>query len=146
MKPGSASVIRHLFVDSFPEPLQPGILYVSIPFASSAHLCACGCGHEVITPISPVFWELTFHGDSVSLWPSIGSWGSPCESHYWIRHNRIEWSHPMSKAQIERGRRRASRERLAHPSTSESSLQPDATRPSSAPATGLSRLRSWFRR
>lgn len=55
------------FAASFPQPMNPGVLYVSIPYLICGHLCCCGCGEEVITPLSPAQWSLTYNGDSVSL-------------------------------------------------------------------------------
>jgi hypothetical protein len=85
------------FLDSIPEELGEGILYITVKYKSATHLCACGCGNEVITPITPNFWEITFDGKSVSLSPSIGSRNLDCKSHYWIKRNQIviasSWSY-----------------------------------------------------
>jgi hypothetical protein len=89
------------FVKSFPQELEPGVLYVSAHFSTASHRCACGCGREVVTPLSPAQWVLTFDG-SVSLWPSIGSWVLPCRSHYVIEHGKIRWSNTFSPEQIRR--------------------------------------------
>ena len=35
--------------------------------------------------------------------PSIGNWSFPCGSHYWLKNNKVQWSHQWSKAQIESG-------------------------------------------
>src|SRR6266850_2357993 len=101
--------IRHEFVDFIPDQLDEGTLYVSIPYATVVHKCFCGCGHEVVTPLSPTDWGLIFDGKTVSLSPSIGSWSLECQSHYWIRRDRVEWAPRWSKKQIEAGR---ARERL----------------------------------
>jgi Family of unknown function (DUF6527) len=90
------------FVEFIPHDLEPGILYVSMPYATAAHLCACGCGGRTITPLSPVDWRLSFDGESVSLWPSIGNWGFLCQSHYWIRDNRVVWSRKWTSQRIRR--------------------------------------------
>jgi hypothetical protein len=95
----------HRFVDQMPERLEEGVVYVSIQYATGMHLCACGCGHEVVTPLSPTDWEMTFDGETVSLAPSIGSWSLGCQSHYWIRRGRVRWARWMSHDEIERGRR-----------------------------------------
>ena len=86
--------LSYKFVDNIPEAPTPGILYVSVSFATAIHQCCCGCGNEVVTPLSPTGWSLTFDGKSVSLSPSIGNWGFHCQSHYWIRRNQILWSAP----------------------------------------------------
>jgi hypothetical protein len=103
--------IQHVFLETFPDQLEDGILYVSIPFAVCAHLCCCGCGNQVITDISRTGWRLMFDGVSVSLRPSIGNWSFPCKSHYWITNNRIEWLGTWSPARIAAGRRQERRER-----------------------------------
>ena len=92
------------FIEHFPEQLQPGVLYVSMEFASAAHLCACGCGNQVITPLSPARWKLSFDGEGVWLNPSIGIWSFPCRSHYWIEGNVVAWSYDMSEKEIAVGR------------------------------------------
>jgi len=93
-------VLKHEFVPSFPDVMDDYTVYVSIPFASAAHKCCCGCGRPVITPISPIRWQLIFDGESISLHPSIGNSNSPCRSHYWIRRNRVVWAAPMSNTMI----------------------------------------------
>jgi hypothetical protein len=97
---------EHRFVEHIPDALEEGVLYVSISYATAVHKCFCGCGHEVVTPISPTDWELRFDGRSVSLYPSIGSWALDCKSHYWIRRNRVIWARPWSQEEIEAARAR----------------------------------------
>lgn len=101
--------VRHLepeFVETFPTPLVPGILYVSIEFTTCAHLCACGCGEEVITPLSPAQWSLTYDGRDVSLRPSVGNWSLACQSHYVVDRGRVRWSAQFTKRQISANRAR----------------------------------------
>ena len=92
MKPTGA--ITHQFVHHIPQgnELEDRVVYVSIPFATAVHSCCCGCGNEVVTPLDPNQWRLTFDGKSVSLSPSIGNWRFDCESHYWITRNRVFWA------------------------------------------------------
>ncbi len=104
-----ATSVRHKFVDVVPDQLERETLYVSIPFATAAHLCLCGCGHEVVTPLSPTDWRLIFDGATVSLEPSIGNWSYPCQSHYWIRRGRVRWAPQWSAQEIERERQRDAR-------------------------------------
>lgn len=96
--------LKHEFVTSFPDVLDDHTVYVSIPFASAIHKCCCGCGQSVVTPISPIRWQLTFDGESISLHPSIGNSNYACRSHYWIRQNRVVWAAPMSTAMIAEAR------------------------------------------
>lgn len=85
--------MRYEFVQFVPckSSLDEGVLYVSVEFATAIHLCACGCGNEVVTPLSPCDWCLVFDGRAVSLMPSIGNWRLECESHYWIRGGAVIW-------------------------------------------------------
>ncbi len=81
--------IQHKFVDYIPEMLEEGTLYISIEYCTAVHKCLCGCGNEVVTPLSPTDWELIFDGKTVSLSPSIGNWSFDCKSHYFITRNKI---------------------------------------------------------
>lgn len=45
-------------VHYMPKDLKPGILYVSEEFGAAAHLCACGCGMKVSTPLGPTEWSV----------------------------------------------------------------------------------------
>jgi len=75
------------------EDMKPGILYISHEFSVAIHLCASGCGKQVVTPIGkPEGWHLTENNGVVSLAPSIGNWQIECKSHYWIRDNKIVWA------------------------------------------------------
>lgn len=96
------SRIEYEFVEFIPHDMEPGKLYVSIPYRTMSHLCACGCKTEVVTPISPVGWSLKYDGEHVSLTPSIGSWSLPCKSHYFIDGNKVVWAAAMSNTAIAR--------------------------------------------
>src|SRR5438309_3859317 len=100
--------IVHEFVESIPNrsDLKERTVYVSIPYATAIHKCCCGCGNEVVTPLSPVQWALVFDGDSISLEPSIGNWNFACRSHYWITRNKVRTAPAWSKKKIEAGRAR----------------------------------------
>ena len=67
------SELRPLFVEYFPDEFESGILYVSMQYAICGHLCACGCGEKVITPLSPKQWKIAYNGEDVTLYPSIGN-------------------------------------------------------------------------
>lgn len=102
--------LRHEFVEFIPERLQHGVLYISIEYATTAHLCACGCGNEVTNPLAPHAWRMTFDGRAVSLSPSVGNWSFDCESHYWIRSDEIDWVGGFNRTQIDAGRARRRRD------------------------------------
>lgn len=92
------------FVVEVPAQLAEGMLYVSTTYATAIHLCACGCGQEVVTPLAPARWRLTFDGESVSLYPSIGNWGLPCHSHYWIERNVVHWERGWTPREVAEAR------------------------------------------
>lgn len=96
--------LSHQFVEYIPETVQDRTLYVSVKFATVVHKCCCGCGKEVVTPLSPTDWKLTYDGKTLSLSPSIGNWGFDCRSHYWIRGNRVIWAPRWSQDRIAAGR------------------------------------------
>ncbi|MEX1007426.1 MAG: DUF6527 family protein [Acidimicrobiia bacterium] len=110
--------ISHEFVEYIPDELEEGTVYVSIIYRTAVHACCCGCGREVITPLAPDQWELTYNGAAVSLSPSIGSWSFPCQSHYWITRGTVHWARRWSQQQIESARKRQGRhgERACEPS------------------------------
>jgi len=97
-------ILSYEFVDYIPDDLKDGTLYISVEFATAVHKCICGCGREVVTPLSPTDWKLIFDGQTISLDPSIGNWSFPCQSHYWIRANRVVWASPWDKSEITNGR------------------------------------------
>ena len=92
-------------VEFIPKDLQPGLLYVSDRFRLAVHLCACGCGRKVTTPLKPTEWTLTATDARPSLRPSVGSWQLPCQSHYWITDGKVVWSTQWTPEQIAAGRR-----------------------------------------
>ncbi|MHB8656306.1 MAG: DUF6527 family protein [Terriglobia bacterium] len=97
-------VLKHEFVEYIPNDLKDGTIYVSMAFATAVHICCCGCGNEVITPLSPTDWKLIFDGQTISFDPSIGNWSFACRSHYWIRRNKVVWARRWSRQEVEAGR------------------------------------------
>jgi len=96
--------LENKFLEVIPDKLENGILYISMGRSVAIHLCVCGCGNEVVTPLSPTDWQLKFDGKVVSLSPSIGNWNFKCRSHYWITQNKVRWSGDWDEKQIEFGR------------------------------------------
>src|ERR1700687_2192081 len=92
--------LAHQFVEAVPDRLEDGVLYVSMKYATAAHRCCCGCGSEVVTPLSPSDWRLTFDGESITLYPSIGNWSFACRSHYWIGNGKVKWDRQWSAKEI----------------------------------------------
>ena len=102
--------LQHEFVEFIPEDLKEGTIYVSIKFATVIHKCCCGCGNKVVTPLRATDWKLIFDGKTISLDPSVGNWSFECQSHYWIKNNKVRWARRWSKDEIDAGR---SRDRFA---------------------------------
>lgn len=94
------SALTPRFVEYIPERIEEGVLYVSERYGTAVHRCCCGCGREVVTPLSPAGWSVRRNGGLVSLWPSVGNWNFPCRSHYVIRDNRVLEARAMSERQI----------------------------------------------
>lgn len=97
-------MLQYKFVEFIPEKVEEGVLYISIEYCTAIHKCVCGCGNEVVTPLSPTDWKLTFDGKSITLYPSIGNWNFKCQSHYWIKNNRIEFADRWTEKDICFGR------------------------------------------
>lgn len=141
------STVRHEFVEFIPDELERGTIYISMRFATASHLCLCGCDNKVVTPIRPTDWKLIFDGKTVSLDPSIGNWSFPCQSHYWIRNNRVKWAPKWSPEQIDRGRRydHHAKESYFEGTTSGIGTDIPAAPEAAAPKRGLwNAVKSWF--
>lgn len=108
------SAIRAEFVDFIPDKLNDGVLYICEQYKTAAHKCCCGCGEEVITPLTPADWSIHVEGNAVSMHPSIGNWSFACQSHYWIKKNQVVWARAMSKQEIEHVRKRDRRDKEAY--------------------------------
>ena len=137
-------VLAYEFVEFIPDDLQERTLYISITYCTAVHKCCCGCGREVVTPLSPTSWQLIFDGKTVSLYPSIGSWSLPCESHYLITKNKVVWAPKWTKKQIEKGRVQEVRARERY----YANTQPleAAETPSEPPAAASKRLKSLWQK
>lgn len=98
--------LKPQFVEFIPDKLDDGVLYISERFRTCSHRCCCGCGDEVVLPLSPAEWQLSCDDDFVSLWPSVGNWDYPCRSHYVIRRNQVRWAASMTAHQIKRVKQR----------------------------------------
>jgi hypothetical protein len=101
-------------VDFMPKALEPGLFYVAEAFGAAAHLCACGCGTRIRTPLGPTEWSFEDGPRGLSVSPSVGNWQRPCRSHYWITNGEIVWSAPWTEQQVEAGRNAEHARRLAY--------------------------------
>ncbi|WP_375769803.1 DUF6527 family protein [Archangium gephyra] len=143
------TAVTHEFVQFVPREMKEGTVYVSIEYATAAHLCACGCGNKVVTPFTPTDWKLIFDGETISLDPSIGNWSFKCRSHYWIQRNRVEWARYWSDEQIAAGRERDRQAKKQYfepvPPPSVSSPEPSNSDRPKEPDSIWARLRRFFR-
>ena len=105
-------VVDH--VNYLPKELSQGILYVSKEYSVAGHLCACGCGAKVITPLGPAEWTYSEQNGRPTLYPSIGNWQMTCRSHYFIANGQIQWASEWSDAQIAAGRSAEEQRRQAY--------------------------------
>ncbi len=98
-------MMKHKFVEFIPKQKEEGILYISLEYGTVVHKCACGCGLDVITPITPHDWKIIYDGETISLHPSIGNWAYKCRSHYWIKNNNVIWANNFSEEEIKATRK-----------------------------------------
>jgi hypothetical protein len=101
-------------VEFMPSQLEQGVLYYSKKFGTAAHLCACGCGSKIRTPIAPTEWAISEGTDGPNLWPSVGNWQQACRSHYFISNGQVEWALQWSETQIVHGRLNEEKRRMAY--------------------------------
>jgi hypothetical protein len=94
--------VEHVYY--MPKELKPGVLYVSVEFGAAVHLCPCGCGSRVNTPLGPTDWKLEETAIGPTLRPSVGNWQETCKSHYWIYRGEIRWSDKWTSEDIKSGR------------------------------------------
>jgi hypothetical protein len=96
MTPDSTAIFRIVEVETVPEPLERGVVYISDKYALAIHLCAGGCDSEVVMKTAPMFdgdghfWTMTRVGDTVTFSPSILQGG--CNHHYFIEANQVRWA------------------------------------------------------
>ena len=133
---------EHRFVANAPRELEPGVLYISIEFATALHQCACGCGSRIVTPFSPTDWRMSFDGRSVSLNPSIGNWSLPCRSHYFIRRGTVQWAGDWSEQMVLQNRASdRSRKRPLEQASSVNNIESPAYR---SHGSWFKRMQRWF--
>jgi len=138
------SRVKHAFVEFVPDELERATLYVSMEYGTVVHICLCGCGNPVVTPLSPTDWRLIYDGDTITLAPSVGNWSFPCQSHYVIRRSEVTWAGPMSREQIEstRDKDRCTKQAYYGAATASHSSHQEADTPA-IKKTWWSRLLRW---
>lgn len=120
-----------------PKTLEPGILYFAEEFGAAAHLCACGCGTKIRTPIASTEWAIHEGPKGVTLCPSVGNWQQPCRSHYVITDGEVDWRGAWADAEIEAGRHREAARRTKYYTAQEAERK--------QPGFFRDLLRRWFR-
>jgi len=65
------------------ESLLPNTIYYSEEYKGAGHLCLCGCGEQVWTPLGKDGWTLTEKDGKVTMTPSLAH-RFECKSHYII--------------------------------------------------------------
>ena len=101
-------------VHYMPKELKAGVLYVSEEFDIAMHLCACGCGSKVKTPLGPTEWSVEETSSGPNLRPSVGNWHQACQSHYWINRGNVVWAEKWTPDRIAVGRRYEEERRRAY--------------------------------
>lgn len=71
--------------------MEPGKIYIADEFQVAAHFCCCGCGERILMSIDPLGWKYTEEEGKPTFSPSIGNFGLPCKSHYFIRKGEVVW-------------------------------------------------------
>jgi hypothetical protein len=90
------------FTETFPTPLQPGVLYVSATYSTAAHLCCCGCQQEVIAAVAgPVRIDLRRQSVIAALDRQLGA-AMPLQ----LRHPQrpVRWAQSYSDTEIKQNR------------------------------------------
>lgn len=106
--------IRLVNVEFMPKQLEPDTLYFSEAYSTAAHLCACGCGSKIRTPLGPTEWTVHEARNGPTLRPSVGNWQLPCRSHYFITAGDVVWADPWTTDEIAEGRHREESRRAAY--------------------------------
>lgn len=127
----SLKLVHHMPVE-----LEENILYVSEEFEIAGHLCPCGCGNKIMTPLGVNEWSFTIFHEKPTLKPSIGNWQLPCRSHYWINQGKILWSNQWSEEEIEAGRMEEQERRVEYYDNLEQREE--------SPNSIWNRIKKWF--
>lgn len=80
-----------VYVDTIPDILEEGKVYISEKYGCAIHNCLCGCGEKTVMDLKPNWkngWDLIKeNNDTVSFTPSVGNFQMPCKSHYIMTKN-----------------------------------------------------------
>lgn len=65
--------------------------------------CPCRCGRQVDVNLMPnrePSWQISVRDGRLSVTPSLCMPPGQCDSHYWIRNGRIDWSAAGPSARV----------------------------------------------
>ena len=83
-----------------PSTLEEEVPYVSDEFYAAAHICACGFGSKIRTPLGPEKWSVKETRTGPTVRPSVGNWQKACRSHYFITGGEVEWLRAWSEDEL----------------------------------------------
>ena len=126
---------RPAFVSDIPDDLDEGVLYLALEYDAMVHLCACGCGCEISTPIGPTDWKIAWDGVGITVRPSVGNGSLRCRSHYVIDAGKVRWYPRMTDLDIAEERTRTARAKGVHPPPVTPVTTTSATAPVTTPRT-----------
>jgi hypothetical protein len=98
------SNLKAEIVETMPDALEEGVIYISHKYRIALHNCCCGCGEEVSTPIGQTEYSILIRNGLVTVKPSIGNHDFVCKSHYIIDRGSVVWAGSMSRRAIRAGR------------------------------------------
>lgn len=84
--------VTPVYVETMPEVMEQGKVYISLKYKVAIHICLCGtCGSKTVTPLGEKEWTLTDKEGKITLSPSIGNYQMPCKSHYIITNGKANF-------------------------------------------------------
>jgi hypothetical protein len=94
LKKVSYELVEVLFI---PENMESGLIYYSLEYNCSNHLCPCGCGSQTPLPIKDGEWTLDVRNGKTTITPSIQHRFN-FKSHYVITNGVANvLNHPIPK-------------------------------------------------
>ena len=98
--------MKIIFVDWMPNKRKENIIYISNRGRLIIHNCFCGCGEGVPITIGKIGkhnnWTYSLNDKKeITIFPSIAT-GLKCGSHYFIRDNKVVWSNPISREEVQK--------------------------------------------
>lgn len=79
--------IQTVLTEIIPDDLERFTVYISLEYQTALHLCLCGCGEEVVTPLGGSGWYALLEEGVLTMKPSIKNKHCPNHYHYVITKN-----------------------------------------------------------